>query len=81
MLNACSGLLNILNVTRTEINSLQLSKEQFNLREMVLNAIVDYKSQLKEYDSISLELVSKEDIFVEADKARIGQVIYNLFIK
>jgi signal transduction histidine kinase len=45
---------------------------------MVLNAIVDYKSQLKEYDSISLELVSKEDIFVEADKARIGQVISNL---
>jgi hypothetical protein len=56
MLNACSGLLNILNVTRTEINSLQLSKEQFNLREMVLNAIVDYKSQLKEYDSTRISL-------------------------
>jgi two-component system sensor histidine kinase VicK len=34
---------------------------------------------LKEYDdSLRLELVSKEDIFVEADKARIGQVISNL---
>jgi signal transduction histidine kinase len=45
---------------------------------MVLNAMADSKSQLKEYDRIRLELVSKEDVFVEADKARIGQVIYNL---
>jgi two-component system, OmpR family, sensor histidine kinase VicK len=71
---------NILDVTKIESNSLQLNKEQFNLREIVLNAIADCKSQLKEYDddSIMLELVSKEDIFVEADKARIGQVISNL---
>jgi two-component system sensor histidine kinase VicK len=69
---------NILDVTRIESNSLQLSKKQFNLREMVLNAMADSKSQLKEYDHIRLELISKEDVFVEADKARIGQVIYNL---
>ena len=69
---------NILDVTRIESNSLQLNKEQFSLREMVLNAIADCKSQLKEHDNIRLELVSKEDVFVEADKARIGQVIYNL---
>jgi signal transduction histidine kinase len=69
---------NILDVTRIESNSLQLNKEQFSLHEMVLNAIADCKSQLKEHDNIRLELVSKEDVFVEADKARIGQVIYNL---
>ena len=70
---------NILDVTKIESNSLQLNKERFSLHEMVLNVMADCKSQLKEYDdSIRLELVSKEDIFVEADKARIGQVIYNL---
>jgi signal transduction histidine kinase len=68
---------NILDITKIESNSLQLNKEQFNLREMVLNAMADCDSQLKEYDNIRLELVSKE-VFVEADKARIGQVISNL---
>jgi signal transduction histidine kinase len=71
---------NILDVTKIESNWLQLNKEQFNLREIVLSAMADCKSQLREYDNIRLELVSKEedDVFVEADKARIGQVISNL---
>jgi signal transduction histidine kinase len=69
---------NILDVTKIESNSLQLNKEQFNLREIMLNAVADFKSQLKEYDSTRLELVSKEDIFVQADKTRIDQVISNL---
>ncbi len=56
-----------------------MNAEQFNLREIVLNAIADCKSQLKQYDdSIRLALVSKEVIFIEADKTRITQVIYNL---
>src|ERR1051325_11029575 len=69
---------NILDVTRIESNSLYLNKKQFNLREIILNAIADCKSQLKQYDNIRLELVSKEDFFVEADKTRIDQVICNL---
>jgi two-component system sensor histidine kinase VicK len=69
---------NILDVTRIESKSLQPNKKQFNLREMVSDAMADCKSQLKEYGSIRLELVSKEDVFVEADDARIGQVISNL---
>src|ERR687887_708488 len=69
---------NILDVTRIESKSLQLNKKQFNLREMVSDAMADCKSQLKEYGSIRLELVSKEDVFVEADDAIIGQVISNL---
>jgi two-component system, OmpR family, sensor histidine kinase VicK len=69
---------NILDVTRIESNWLQLSKERFSLLEMVLNAMADCKSQLREYVSIRLELISKEDIYVEGDKARICQVIYNL---
>ncbi|MFL6425509.1 MAG: ATP-binding protein [Nitrososphaeraceae archaeon] len=69
---------NILDVTKIESNSLQLNKEQFDLREMILNAISDFKSQLKEYGNVRLEFLSKEDIFVEADKTRISQVISNL---
>jgi signal transduction histidine kinase len=70
---------NILDVTKIESNSLQLSKERFSLCEMVLNTMTDYKSQLKGYDNIKVELACKEeDVSVQADKARIGQVIYNL---
>jgi signal transduction histidine kinase len=72
---------NILDVTKIESNSLELYKEKFNLSETVLDLMTDCKSQFKEYDySIRLELLSKEeeDVFVEADKSRIGQVISNL---
>ena len=68
----------ILDVTKIESKSLQLNKEQFNLRKMLLNAISDYKSQLKGYGNVRVEFLCKEDIFIEADKTRISQVIYNL---
>ena len=70
----------VLDVTRIESQSLQLHKERFNLSEMILNAFADFRNQSKkEYkDNIKLELISKEDIFIEADKGRIYQVISNL---
>jgi signal transduction histidine kinase len=68
----------ILDVTKIESQSLQLNKEQFNLREMMLNAIADSNNQLKKDSNIKLELVSREDVFVKADKARLNQVIANL---
>jgi signal transduction histidine kinase len=54
--------------------------ERFNLSEMILNTIADSRNQSKkEYkDNIKLELASKEDIFIEADKSRLNQVISNL---
>ena len=46
---------------------------------MILNAISDRKNQLKDHESIRLELVVRaENIFVQADKARMDQVISNL---
>jgi signal transduction histidine kinase len=75
----------ILDVTKIESNSLQLSKEQFSLNEMISNAIADSRNHIKkEYnkDSVKLVLVSdaklEEDIFVSADKSRVYQVISNL---
>src|SRR5215472_539438 len=71
----------ILDITRIESKSLDLKKESFNLSEMILSAIVDSNNQIaKEHkDNLKLEFIDpKEDIFIEADKGRINQVISNL---
>jgi signal transduction histidine kinase len=72
----------ILDVTRIESKSLQLKKEQFNLNEMLRNAISDFQNQLsKEYRDTNLNLdfvESKNVILVEADKGRINQIVSNL---
>ena len=81
----------ILDVSKIESNSLQLKREQFNLSEMVLNCISDFRNQIKNdnRDSIlRLEALfssnrdtqkkEKQDIFIEADRNRIYQVISNL---
>jgi signal transduction histidine kinase len=68
----------ILDVTRIESQSLNLKKEPFNLNEMILNAIADSKNQLKKDNNIIMKLTCMEDFFVEADKARLNQVIVNL---
>ena len=72
----------ILDVTKIESQSLKLNKEKFDLNEIVSNTIADYKNELKEGNSnIKLELVFKGDegtVLVEADKARLSQVIANI---
>jgi signal transduction histidine kinase len=71
----------ILDVSRIESRSLDLNKELFNLNEVILNAVGDYNRVIKEHQDTNLKLEftgPKEDIFVEADKSRINQVISNL---
>jgi two-component system, OmpR family, sensor histidine kinase VicK len=71
----------ILDVSRIESKSLDLTKELFNLNEMILNAIGDYNRVINEHQDSNLKLEftgPKEDIFIEADKSRINQVISNL---
>jgi signal transduction histidine kinase len=69
----------ILDVTRIESQSLRLRKVRFNLIEMINSAIADSRNQIKkEYkDAIKLESVFNGDIFIEADRNRIYQVILN----
>jgi signal transduction histidine kinase len=67
----------ILDVTKIESHSLHLNKEKFKMHEMILNSIEDCKNQLKKGNDIKLELAC-DDIFVEADRARLNQVIMNL---
>ncbi|MRN68925.1 MAG: hypothetical protein FIO04_04420, partial [Nitrosopumilales archaeon] len=83
----------ILDVSKIESQKpLQLNKEKFNLTEILLNTVADFKNEISiDNDdnnnnskninpSIKLELLSSERdvIKVEADKSRINQVITNL---
>ncbi|AIF83555.1 histidine kinase [Candidatus Nitrososphaera evergladensis SR1] len=77
---------NILDVTRIESQSLRLDKEQFSLKELLEDTIRDYKkspdyNNNNNNNSIQLIYPSEkidDDIFVQADKERIKQVISNL---
>jgi two-component system, OmpR family, sensor histidine kinase VicK len=69
---------NILDVTRIESNSLQLTKELFNINDVILDVMTDMKRQIVN-DKVKLfSYKPKEEVFVEADKERIIQVISNL---
>jgi signal transduction histidine kinase len=78
----------ILDVTRIESHSLKLNKEQVKLEDIITEVIEDYSDQIEkanDNNKRSLKLLyepeereEKEDILVEADKARLVQVISNL---
>lgn len=79
----------ILDITKIESNTLILNKERFSLTEKIREAIADIiTNQMRKdvsYDNknIKIKFESKgeereNDIFVEADKTRIYQVISNL---
>jgi two-component system, OmpR family, sensor histidine kinase VicK len=72
----------ILDVTKIESHSLDLKKAQFNLNDVITNAIDDImtnKESLKtEKNLVKLQYNPQKDIFVEADKGRISEVIHNL---
>jgi len=84
---------NILDVTQIEGYTLQLDKQRFNLNEVLSSVIEDAQTQILANNSkiklsVSLDKSSStssaEDemhdgpIFVEADRERITQVLYNL---
>lgn len=79
---------NILDVTKIETQSLFIKKERFSLNNLILNTIIDFRDQIiRENKDIKLEFVSNgtsvkdehiDDIFVDADKDRISEVISNL---
>jgi signal transduction histidine kinase len=79
----------ILDVTRIADQTLNLRKEYFNLSETIVDAIADFREQIKQNNNNSsnnkLEIFhefkngqGENDTFVYADKVRITQVIYNL---
>ncbi|MGI8833048.1 MAG: cache domain-containing sensor histidine kinase [Nitrososphaeraceae archaeon] len=70
----------ILDVTRIESQSLKLTKEEFDLNDVISSIVGDYRSLLFDSeDNINLNIVYEpKSIIVEADKERISQVISNL---
>src|ERR1041385_7994738 len=70
----------ILDVTKIESKSLNLKKEFFNLNDVITNNIDDIITNVAnngQRDLIKL-LYQPCDIFIDADKSRITQVISNI---
>src|SRR5215469_15355152 len=72
----------ILDVQKIDNRSLLLNKERFELNEFISNLVTEYKNQYEKEKKITIEFHRKPGasrlILVEADKNRLGQVIYNL---
>ena len=70
----------ILDVTKIEGRSLELNKEDFNLKDVVLNAMNDITlgRDFLNNENIRLSYDPQRDILIQADKGRISQVIANL---
>ncbi|MGN6708837.1 MAG: ATP-binding protein, partial [Candidatus Nitrosocosmicus sp.] len=71
----------ILEASKIENKSPQLNKEYFNLNELIQSIIDDFKTQINgDYENIlKLEFIEdNSQIFINADKSKINQVIYNL---
>jgi signal transduction histidine kinase len=73
----------ILDVSKIESQSLNLNKQQFNLNDVISNVVQDYPKQIENGNNSNSNVklsYKPEDklVVVEADKARIVQVISNL---
>jgi two-component system sensor histidine kinase VicK len=76
----------ILDVTRIESHSLYVKKEKFNLNDVITNAIDDMMGNKVLLQAVNSNknnrgiklLYTPQDVFVNADKGRISQVITNL---
>ena len=72
----------ILDVTRIESQTFSLNKEQFDLNDLIINVVEDYRSQIeKENRNIKLLYNKPNDedlLIVNADKGRITQALSNL---
>jgi signal transduction histidine kinase len=69
----------ILDVTRIESNTLKLKKERFNLNDVIVDAVEDYREQIANGNVKLMYKPGNDNTFVvEADRRRVTQVISNL---
>ena len=71
---------NLLDITKIESQSLLLKKEKLNLNILISEVLKDYVNKQRNQQKIKIvyALKNKEDINIEADRDRLGQVIHNL---
>jgi signal transduction histidine kinase len=68
----------VLDVTKIETQTMQLSKEQFNLNQVIIDVIKDYRNFFQK-SNVKLIYENKDkDVVIAADKTRLTQVISNL---
>jgi signal transduction histidine kinase len=68
----------LLDVAKIDGQTLKLHKERFDIGELISTLVQDYRKRLLVDNEIVLEYEQKESIIIEADRARITQVISNL---
>jgi signal transduction histidine kinase len=69
----------ILDVTRIESNTLTLRKERFNLNDVIVDAVEDYRKQIANGNvKLMYKQANNNTFVVEADRRRVTQVISNL---
>ena len=75
----------LLEVTKIESNSIKLDKEKFNLNDFVNDVLIDYSDKILKEDfnnnytlSIIKSIPSDIVFFVNVDKDRLTQVIFNI---
>jgi two-component system sensor histidine kinase VicK len=70
----------ILDVTKIESQSLELKKELINVNDVISNTVQEINNQIDHDVKVELVYIPRDHdiIFVEADKARLTQVIFNL---
>ena len=69
---------NILSVTRIESRTLKLNKEKFDIDSALSIAVRDSRSQVENKNVELTHKPASEELYVEADRDRITQVISNL---
>jgi signal transduction histidine kinase len=68
----------ILDVTRIESHTLQIRKERFNLNDVIVDIVEDYRKQIANGNVKLMYEPGGSIILVEADRQRLIQVISNL---
>jgi len=69
---------NLLDISRIDSGSLRLTKEQFDLSELIEDVLQDFRNALGKENRIEVIYNSAVPAFVNADRGRITQVISNL---
>jgi two-component system, OmpR family, sensor histidine kinase VicK len=67
----------IIDITRIESNSLNSDKEHFEIKELILHIIINYKNNTN-FEKVKFDYILDDDFTIYADRIGISRVISNL---